>query len=662
MTECHHKNSTSSGARLIAALALCLFTSAFGPAVSAQVSFVQITDPHVFDDRWENEKKKSNDPTRIEDNRLDNQGALASCLWNINERIKKGAKYDFGVITGDLGIEFLVANVDKKTADERIRLAAADLASLLILSEVPTWLIVPGNNDVPCEDPAKIGYYHQFVAEVQNALGTKKDKLIDLTPSDSAGDSRSHWFLINGYAFIGFNDTSFKNNDDTKDKTCSQTNRITTNADRQKEYIVQVEKLLERDEAKFAYVIYHIPEIDDPYYVTLKPNDEPLRTRHANRLVIGDSFFESSWYVRKDVRDEWAKVVMNPKVKGLFAGHFHSNKRESYLGFQWLKTKYLPETLAKLHVCPPIALKIQYDQSARARGYREVYVDSKGEPSTRIVWLDEAGWGLANDVEVKESEALRQLALGGVYESTGHLKEAEAAYVKASESNWPPTRDRAITSAERVVGQQNSYSEKYVLVPLRAALGSAATTAGVVIGTFVILALLILFVAPFARDFGQWRGRNKLRIVASAADDGAARAAFEQVIVMIHGRMSTHYSRRHSVLVGRQPLPMRLGSQTGELADLAESIAPGAVGKVIGWLIKKTDSPQYTIAGTVQTPFVRGTVVGSLPLTGGAVFLTLSERGDIVRTWHNTQADELADEEIRLAFKALKHLARRQNP
>lgn len=635
----------------------CLFVF-LATTASAQVTFVQVTDPHIFDDDWEEK-----DPAKTEDNRLDNRAALASCLWYINENIKKGSKYDFGVITGDLGIEFLVKDVASE-GDRAVKLetAASDFAAVLALSGVHKWLFVPGNNDVLCEDPKNVHYYHQFISAVSNDLVSQNITVVDLTPQDKSNpsrwDSRSDIVQINGFAFIGFNDSSFKN-DPKPDKPCLPADRISINAETQKNYVAQVEDLLKNDNSKSAYIFYHIPEIDDPYFVTLKPDDPKLSTRYANRAVIGESFFDSSWFVKKDVRDEWNKVVMNTRVKGLFAGHFHDNKRQSYLGFQWLRTpNYAPETLSKLHVCPPLALKLQYDKSERARGFEEVYIDDKGEVSTRIVWLNQGIWGLANDVEPRESESLRLLTLGDVYESNGQLKEAEAAYVKAAESTWPPTHQHAMSSAAGVIARQNSLSEKYFFAPARATLVAAATTGGSIVVTFVILAVLLLALTPFARDIGRWRGRNKIRIVATSTNDDLMGAGFEQIIVMIHGRMSSHYSRRHSLLIGSQPLPMLFRSQTGELADLAESVAPGAVAKAIGWLIKRTDSPQYTIAGTIQFPERIYAV-----RFAGAIFVVLSEKGNTLRTWHKTgRVDDFADEEIRLAFRSLKHLVRHQNP
>src|SRR5260370_21131206 len=219
----------------------CLF-GFFSATASAQVTFVHITDPHVFDDNWVDK-----DPTKTEDNRLDNQAALASCLWNINESIKKGSKYDFGVITGDLGIEFLVQDVDRvgeNAVGTKLEKAASDFASMLALSGVSKWLVVPGNNDVLCEDPRNVRYYHTFIAAVRSALAEDgKVSIVDLCPQDNSNFSRSDVFQINGYSFIGFNDSSFKNDPKTE-AVCTQTNRIDVYANFQKNYVIQVEELL----------------------------------------------------------------------------------------------------------------------------------------------------------------------------------------------------------------------------------------------------------------------------------------------------------------------------------------------------------------------------------------------------------------------------------
>ena len=72
---------------------LCALIVFFGFESNAQVRFVQITDPHLFDQGEEKE----------------NKGALAACVSRLNERIAEDGDYQFAVITGDIGIESLVS-------------------------------------------------------------------------------------------------------------------------------------------------------------------------------------------------------------------------------------------------------------------------------------------------------------------------------------------------------------------------------------------------------------------------------------------------------------------------------------------------------------------------------------------------------------------------
>ena len=639
---------------------LC-FSVFFGATAYAQVSFVHLTDPHIFDDNWQTQN-----PPVDEDNRLDNQAALTSCMSEIKEQMKHGEAYDFGVITGDLGIEYLVqqtrasakdANEFEKLVAKKLEKAGTEFANLLALSRVKTWLFVPGNNDVLCEDPANIRYYHAFVAAVKTAFDDPNNKTLakDLCPPDGSNYSQSDLIQIKGYAFIGFNDSSFKNSEPDKEeqKQCPQTNRITVNASLQKTYAVQVEDLLKNDNSKYAYVFYHIPEIDDPYLVTLKLDQEPLKTRIANKAAIGDSFYDSAWYVQRDVRDEWNKVVMNSKVRGLFAGHFHDNKRQSYLGFQWLRTpNYAPETLSKLHVSPPLALKLQYDKSERARGFEEVYIDTQGEVSTRVVWFNNGSWGLGGQLDEKEADSLRQITIADTYADNGRLAEAEVAYLKAAESTWPPTRQRAMEAAKQTVARRNSTLELYVIGPFRIASTTGLVTLWSTILALAAVGLAVLLLTGLFRWWGKLKGRNKLRI---GAIEGYPRAALctslQQILMMIHGRMQAHFKKR--VLVTGQPkLPLLVRSQGGEVADLMESLVPTGPAKLVAWLTKNLDRAQYSLGGSIQDRF-RGTVI----------FLSLEEAGETLQTWQEIDPQrELLRNQIRLAFASLKYLIRRMNP
>src|SRR3989442_4791108 len=71
----------------------CVITVFICGAASAQIKFVQITDPHLYDDGQEAN---------------DNKRALMACVTKIDKLIGTGADYKFVVVTGDIGIEKLV--------------------------------------------------------------------------------------------------------------------------------------------------------------------------------------------------------------------------------------------------------------------------------------------------------------------------------------------------------------------------------------------------------------------------------------------------------------------------------------------------------------------------------------------------------------------------
>src|SRR5258708_5832802 len=119
------------------ALIFLCFSVFFGATAYAQVNFVHLTDPHIFDDNWQTQN-----PPVDEDNRLDNQAALTSCMSEIKERIKNGEAYDFGVITGDLGIEFWtqdVGTVGEAVIAKRLEKAGTEFADQLALSRIRIW-------------------------------------------------------------------------------------------------------------------------------------------------------------------------------------------------------------------------------------------------------------------------------------------------------------------------------------------------------------------------------------------------------------------------------------------------------------------------------------------------------------------------------------------
>src|SRR5437762_3561118 len=107
-------------------------------AVSAQTSFIQITDPHIFD---ADQQLKADEPLTVgqmQKRRLDSEEAFVGALKTINQLIATGARYEFIVITGDLGLAH---------SNRSIPEAAKKMAEWIGESKVTYFLFIPGNND-----------------------------------------------------------------------------------------------------------------------------------------------------------------------------------------------------------------------------------------------------------------------------------------------------------------------------------------------------------------------------------------------------------------------------------------------------------------------------------------------------------------------------------
>lgn len=649
--------------RTLILLGLCVILCS---AARAQVNFIQITDPHIFDDIDESEGS-----------RLEDRAALASCIEKINQMVlekraqvpgERGAGYDFVVVTGDLGIEQLVKGLGDAEKKEKIRAGARELASMIRLSKVPTWLFVPGNNDLLEEKPGSIDNYYDFIAALTEAAGApehvaaaeNKITIIDLCAKD--GNRIPH--RLGKYVFIGFNDASFKNTDRNPDgsaKVGGIPALITENAAVQTAAAAEVNRQLKAEadrqpvaeDVTYAYVFYHIPEVDDPYLVTLKEEDEPIKTRAANKILAGNSYVYSAWFVGPGVREEWNKVVGNSNVKGLFAGHFHDAKKEIYHSFKWLRTpEYPTDTLTKLHVCPPLALKKQKGREEQARGFQEVYLDKEGKVSTRIQWLVPGGWSLGGQAATTEDSVVRQFQLGRTYEELERLKEAEAAYAKAADSSWAPTRQNALDALRRVSKKQDSFLST-VNSGWSTSLTAVSTAVSTALITGILTGLLLLALWWFSRllkSYWKWRGRDKLKIGLIADSPNGAGSRFKQIAVLVYMRLQTHFKPRRP-LRGRPKLPLIAKSLSAEVTELLE-LTPGSSGKYVGWLLKLKAQARYSLEGVIQED-------------GGGyhlIYISLNDDGKLLKTWHGTTAsDGVIREERRLAFAAMKQLVRHRN-
>jgi Calcineurin-like phosphoesterase len=342
-----------------------------GSAFAATVDFVQITDPHIFDGKGDVEGNKA---------------ALKWCINEINGRIGPSADYKFIVVTGDLGLEGLPCAANEKEPAPAVGEKAEELADIIKQSKVKQWLFLPGNNDLVGENPANIGTFHRFIKALKEQLPEKE--IVDFCPVDNEPLSGIH--DEGTCRFIGFNDASFKSDDSgaNAEKTAEREGPFFKwQEGNVKEVLARLEP---KDTYKYAYIFYHIPEIDDPYYVSLDQDHQDFTKRQTTRGELGKKFPFSAWTVAPEVRAKWNDIVKNEKVKGLFAGHFHSSKRESYQGFDWVKDRdYVADSLPKLYVCPPVASKKQENTPSQARGFREVSIDCEsGQIKSDIFWYE----------------------------------------------------------------------------------------------------------------------------------------------------------------------------------------------------------------------------------------------------------------------------------
>jgi hypothetical protein len=325
-----------------------------------------------------------------------NREALKWAIDQTNERQGKKADYKFVVVTGDLGLEGLV---DKDQA--YIAAAADELAAMLKDSQVKEWLFLPGNNDLKGEDPGSIGTFDAFIEALQAKL--PGIKVVNFRPKEN--DLAIGVRLEGTCRFIGFNNASFKSND-REVKGLDKNNVMVGGArEFQASQLENVEEVAVRiDRQRSNFIFYHIPEIDDPYAAfepATQKDAENLAERKANRGKHDKDYPFSAWTVENEVREQWNKLADDPSVKGLFAGHFHSNRCEAYTGMGWLKgTNYAAGSVTKLRICPSLASKKQEKFTVQARGFRDVSIDcSSGQITSNIFWYEKKAGPVLKIVE-----------------------------------------------------------------------------------------------------------------------------------------------------------------------------------------------------------------------------------------------------------------------
>jgi hypothetical protein len=243
----------------------------------------------------------------------------------------------------------------------------------------------------------------------------------------------------------------------------------------------------------------------------------------------------------------------------------------------------------------------------------------------------------------KEAAAQDQLQLGKTYEEADQFKEAEAAYIKALESEQ--TRAEALEGIKRILQKRESFFQKYFWSPLKT---SSTTFLPAILPVLLLIGVYFLLKNP-ADKFGKWRGQNKLMI--GKFTDTTERKFGENIVEIFTATrmlMTEHYKPRALITKGIK-MPYLLKSQTSRLVEIVESFAPKGWGKMISWLTEKLMQAEFTVRGTIQSSE-----------THLDVFVILSRREEILRTWSRQMsisgAPVLLDEQKDLAYEVLMYL------
>jgi hypothetical protein len=156
-----------------------------GGGTPGSVTFMQLTDPHLFD------AGKPRLPKQPLHDLVDIERTIDAFDW-ATDWPRDRRDLDFVVVTGDFGLEEL----PEYEVEVGVRYVAARLARL----PVTTILLLPGNNDLEKEDPADIQRYRTFVDKLQRHL--RGTTVVDLV-------QRS--FEVKGARILGLDSASFKN-------------------------------------------------------------------------------------------------------------------------------------------------------------------------------------------------------------------------------------------------------------------------------------------------------------------------------------------------------------------------------------------------------------------------------------------------------------------
>lgn len=358
------------GAVICLLLASAPLAKSQSTAAARSIHFAQITDAHIFDDGWKDIRE-----TALQEI-ADNRRALKWSLEEINRQVSSGARIDFVVFTGDLGLQNVVFPpvgdctglpvevIHTGTPPVPFASAVEEVATELNQLSVRKIYWLPGNNDIVNEnvvDPR----YECFLTELQNRARSFA------TPLEIKGLSGGAIVDAGGVYLTGLNTASFKDQKNYLPVCSGQTGYdpkaplLQAGCPRTQLDLLRQAVKSERNHPLLIFT--HVPDLKDPY----RKN--------------------ASWDIRAKDRSVWEALACDSAVAGVFAGHFHDADRTLYgtnVGTNGLALKAC--VAGKTWVAPPLAGKVQTGKNPQARGLLLATVTASGMVQVEVKWLPTA--------------------------------------------------------------------------------------------------------------------------------------------------------------------------------------------------------------------------------------------------------------------------------
>ncbi|MBZ5505823.1 MAG: metallophosphoesterase [Acidobacteriia bacterium] len=392
-------------------------------ASAQSVTFIQITDPHIFDSNAHNTAMGGYTA------QLDNESSLGWAILSINKLVASGKQHiDFVIFTGDFGLEKTDCGgniVPKKPGPIACSDAVATATSYFRAALVKKILIIPGNNDVPEEDPGKLAAYYAFVQGVSAQLKSLKVPSGE-SPPDLV-DLRKQNELANGICILGLDSSTFKNTGATPGDRSAK-NRV-----EQERLLQDLRKRLE--DCHPGIIITHVPNLEDPF--------------RENGIV------KRAWNLDPSPAKMWQDVIKNPEVLAVFAGHFHDPRRNIYMhDYSWASQPPGRVEGEKTWIAPPLAVKFQSTAKPQARGLLVATVTAAGTVTAEPLWFAFADAGGSADKADKLAEAR-------AYEQNEEYEKAAKAYEQglSSKDDWVRTQSEAGFQRTVKLGRQHDWKE-----------------------------------------------------------------------------------------------------------------------------------------------------------------------------------------------------------